>query len=116
VEKGLTPRAVAVHRAALRKWPQIVTYYGMRNDPSSDHSRGKGLDLMLPHYKSAKGKALGQNVANWAVANHKSLGIQYVIWNQHIWNVSRSREGWRFMASRGNDSANHKNHVHISVK
>jgi uncharacterized protein YgiM (DUF1202 family) len=116
VERGLTPRAVAVHRAALKRYPQIATYYGMRNDPSSDHSKGKALDLMLPGYKSAKGKALGQNVANWAVANHKSLGIQYVIWNQHIWNVSRSKEGWRFMASRGNDSANHKNHVHISVK
>jgi uncharacterized protein YgiM (DUF1202 family) len=115
VEKGLTARAIAVHRAALKAWPQITTYYGYRNDPSSDHYLGRALDLMIPDYKTAAGKALGYKVAAWAQANQKNLGIQYVIWNQHIWNVSRASEGWRLMADRGSDSANHKNHVHISV-
>ena len=58
---------------------------------------------------------VGQEVANWARANAKTLGIQYVIWNQRIWNVQRDKEGWRPMADRGGDSANHKNHVHITV-
>jgi hypothetical protein len=70
---------------------------------------------MIPNYKSASGKALGQKVALWAKANAKTLGVEYVIWNQHIWNIRRDKEGWRYMANRGGDSANHKNHVHITV-
>ena len=38
-----------------------------------------------------------------------------MIWDQHIWNNERSGDGWRYMANRGSDSANHKNHVHITV-
>jgi hypothetical protein len=38
-----------------------------------------------------------------------------VIWDQHIWNIERNGEGWRFMASRGNPTANHKDHVHVTV-
>jgi hypothetical protein len=29
--------------------------------------------------------------------------------------VQRDKEGWRYMAGRGSDSANHKNHVHVTV-
>lgn len=115
VEKNLTPRTIAVHRAALRSWPTITTYYGYRNDPTSDHYVGRALDLMIPNYTTASGKALGGKVAAWAVAHQQDFSIQYVIWNQHIWNVSRASEGWRLMADRGSDTANHKNHVHISV-
>ena len=81
----------------------------------TDHSTGRALDLMIPNYRSASGKALGYKVAAWAKANARSLGINYVIWNQHIWNITRDSEGWRYMADRGGDSANHKNHVHITV-
>jgi hypothetical protein len=116
VEKGLTANAIGVHRAARAAWPEIKTYYGYRNDPSSDHYTGKALDLMIPGYTSSTGKKLGADVAAWAVANQPNLHIQYVIWDQHIWNVSRADEGWRLMADRGSDSANHKNHVHISVQ
>jgi hypothetical protein len=115
VEKGLTLRAIALHRATRAKWPQIKTYYGYRNSPGSDHYTGNALDLMIPSYNTTTGKALGQNVANWAVANHQKLGIHYVIWNQQIWNVDRERDGWRAMSDRGSDSANHTDHVHISV-
>ena len=41
--------------------------------------------------------------------------MHYVIWNQRIWNIQRDREGWRYMADRGGDSANHMNHVHVTV-
>ncbi len=115
VERGLQPNAIKVHRGARAAFPQIVTYYTLRRDPISDHPKGLALDLMIPNYKSSAGKALGGNVATWARKNYRSLGIHYVIWNQRIWNIERDREGWRHMASRGNDSANHKNHVHISV-
>jgi uncharacterized protein YgiM (DUF1202 family) len=115
VERGLKPNAIKVHRAALARFPQIRTYYGVRKDPIPDHPSGRALDLMIPSYTSTSGKALGSAVAAWARANARTLGIQYVIWNQHIWNIQRDKEGWRFMADRGGDSANHKNHVHVTV-
>jgi uncharacterized protein YgiM (DUF1202 family) len=115
VERGLTPNAIKVHRAGRLRFPQITTYYGVRPDSIPDHPSGRALDLMIPGYTSAKGKALGEQVAAWARANADDLGIQYVIWNQRIWNVQRDKEGWRPMGDRGGDSANHKNHVHITV-
>jgi len=115
VERGLQPNAKKVYRAAIAKFPQIKTVYGVRPDSIPDHPSGRALDLMIPNYKSAAGKKLGGQVAAWAKANARSLGIQYVIWNQHIWNIQRDGEGWRYMANRGGDSANHKNHVHVTV-
>jgi uncharacterized protein YgiM (DUF1202 family) len=115
VERGLRPNAIRVHRAALARFPRIATYYGVRKDPIPDHPSGRALDLMIPGYSSTSGRAFGSEVAAWARANARTLGIQYVIWNQHIWNIQRDQEGWRYMADRGGDSANHKNHVHVTV-
>jgi uncharacterized protein YgiM (DUF1202 family) len=115
VERGLQPNAVRVHRAARARFPSILTYYGVRKDITPDHPAGRALDLMLPKYKTTSGRTLGFSVANWARANARSLGIKYVIWDQRIWNIQRAGEGWRPMASRGSDTANHKDHVHITV-
>lgn len=116
VEKGLKPNAIKVHRAAMKAFPQIVTYYGVRKDPIPDHPSGRALDLMLPgSYRSKASQDLGYRIRNWARAHARELGIQYVIFHQHIWNIQRDSEGWRFMSSRGSDTANHINHVHITV-
>jgi hypothetical protein len=104
-----------VHRAILKEFPEIVTFYGVRADSIPDHPTGRALDCMIPNYKSAHGKALGFRLSRWARRNSDKLGINYVIWNQHIWNKRRDSQGWRAMGGRGSDSANHKNHVHITV-
>lgn len=113
--RGLKPKAAKTSNAAVSKFPRIKTVYGVRSG-SGDHATGRAVDLMIPKYRTASGKRLGSDVASWARANARSLGVSYVIWNQRIWSVGRSSEGWRAMADRGGDSANHKDHVHISVK
>jgi uncharacterized protein YgiM (DUF1202 family) len=115
VERGLQPNAIKVHRAMRARFPQITVYGGVRPSVIPDHEQGRALDCMIPDYRSASGKALGDEAAAWAKANARSLGINYVIWNQHIWNITRDSEGWRYMADRGSDSANHRNHIHITV-
>ena len=115
VEQGLTPNAIKVHRAMRARFPQITVYGGVRPSVIPDHEQGRALDCMIPDYRSASGKALGDDAAAWARANARALGINYVIWNQHIWNITRDSEGWRYMADRGSDSANHLNHIHITV-
>ncbi|HEY0238342.1 MAG TPA: SH3 domain-containing protein [Friedmanniella sp.] len=115
VEKGLKPNALKVLAAVRENWPQIKTIGGVHPDPLPDHPSGRALDLMLPDYKSAAGKKLGHDLSRWLEARHTELGINYIIYDQHIWNEQRDKEGWRPMAGRGSDSANHKNHVHVTV-
>jgi hypothetical protein len=63
---------------------------------------------------SASARAHGDAVAQYAISNASSLGVKYVIWRQRIWDV-RSGGGWRAMEDRGSVTANHYDHVHISV-
>lgn len=115
VEKGLKPNALKVLAAVRTSWPQIRSIGGVRPDALPDHPSGRALDLMIPRYQSAAGKQLGHDLSRWLESRHSQLGINYIIWDQHIWNARRSSDGWRPMASRGSDSANHKNHVHVTV-
>ncbi|WP_238162789.1 SH3 domain-containing protein [Kribbella capetownensis] len=109
VEDGLTQDAIRVHRAVCAKFPDISSYGGLRSgDSGSEHSSGRALDIMVSGSE-------GQEVADWLHANYKKLGISQLIWSQHIWTVQRSSEGWRSMEDRGSTTANHYDHVHVSV-
>ena len=57
----------------------------------------------------------GWQVANFVRENYVALGVSYVIYSQSIWSVERGGEGWRGMSSRGSATANHYDHVHVSV-
>lgn len=108
---GLTQNSENLLRAIQTTFPEARTIYGVRQDPLPDHPSGRALDIMT--YSNT---GLGDRVANWAQTNASSLNIEYIIWNQRIWSVARANEGWRFMADRGSPTANHKDHVHITVK
>lgn len=108
---GLTPNSQRLLAQIQANFPEARTIYGVRQDPLPDHPSGRALDIMT--YRDT---ALGSRVASWAQANAASLNIDYIIWDQRIWSVARSGEGWRFMADRGSDTANHKDHVHITVR
>ncbi len=93
--------------------PAITTMYGWRRDATPDHPGGRAVDVMLPNYKS--NSALGWEIASYYRANAAEFGITYIIFDQQIWSVQRNNQGWRKMSSRGNDTANHKDHVHINT-
>lgn len=84
----------------------INVIYGVGSrEGASDHPIGLALDFMTRN---------GDGLATYARANATRFGIKYVIWKQHIWSVNRDSEGWRPMENRGNDTANHFDHVHVS--
>jgi len=62
---------------------------------------------------------IGQTIAEWTMNNHARLKVKYIIWGQRIWEVSvdktpRDWERWKKMEDRGDDTANHWDHNHVS--
>ena len=108
VESGLTPDAIRVHRALCHRYPQFTSFLGRRSS-SGYHGQGRALDCMISN------TTVGWNAAKWVRANAKSLGVSEVIYRQQIWTVQRSSDGWRPMSDRGSPTANHMDHVHVSV-
>jgi Bacterial SH3 domain len=108
VEVGLTPDAIRVHRAVCAEFPEVTSYGGVRSG-GGDHSAGRALDIMV------SSSSLGDAIAAFARENYQALGVSEVIWSQQIWTVERSSEGWRWMEDRGSATANHYDHVHVTV-
>jgi endonuclease/exonuclease/phosphatase family metal-dependent hydrolase len=93
----------------------IKTVGGYREsatDPNG-HPAGLAADFMVP--LTPAGKAQGDALVTYAQAHATELGIDYIIWRRRIWSLARADEGWRPMADRGSQAANHMNHPHINV-
>jgi hypothetical protein len=71
----------------------------------SEHPKGLALDFMV--YKD---KAKGDAIATYCKQHWGALAILYIIWQQRIDEGS----GWKPMEDRGGDTANHRDHVHVS--
>jgi len=108
MESGLTQDAIRVHRALCARYPQISSFGGRR---SSDgfHGTGQAVDAMISN------STAGWDIARWTRANASKLGVSEILYSQKIWTVQRSSEGWRTFPDRGSATANHYDHVHVSV-
>ncbi|HLN76702.1 MAG TPA: SH3 domain-containing protein [Nocardioidaceae bacterium] len=109
VESGLVANGVTVHRAVCAAFPAITTYGGVRPGDPGDHGTGHALDIMIPD------SSTGDQIAAWVREHATELGVSEVIWSQRIWTVQRTSEGWRLMEDRGSTTANHYDHVHVTV-
>ncbi len=107
-EKGMRKSTVAVLRKVCSQFSSITSYGGYRAGSGGYHGSGQAIDAMI------SGEA-GWEVARWVRSNASSLGVIEVIYAQKIWTAQRSGDGWRSMSSRGSASADHYDHVHISV-
>lgn len=107
VESGLTSSAVKVYRSVCNNFPQITSYGGW--DGHGEHSSGRAIDIMTSDVE------LGTAIAEFLRAHASELNLYDVIWRQRIWTPVRASEGWRSMSSRGSATANHYDHVHVSV-
>jgi hypothetical protein len=107
VEYRLTPSAVYVYRSVCHAFPPITTYGGW--DDHGEHVSGKALDIMTSDV------SLGNAIAAFLQAHASELHLYDILWQQHIWTPVRASEGWRLFADRGSPTANHDDHVHVSV-
>jgi hypothetical protein len=107
VEYRLTSAAVYVYRSVCHAFPQITSYGGW--DAHGEHASGKALDIMTSDV------SLGNAIAAFLQQHASELHLYDILWQQHIWTPVRASEGWRLFADRGSPTANHMDHVHVSV-
>lgn len=103
---GLGPNAAVVY-SAVRTAFGITNIGGYRPGDSGDHGTGHACDIMITS------RAQGDAVAAFVMAHASEFHVTYVIWRQRIWFPGTS--SWRPMADRGGITANHFDHVHVSV-
>lgn len=105
--RGLTQNSMRVLAAVKYSFPNMTSIGGVRPDSIADHPSGRALDFMTTN------KGYGDSIANMIIARSGELNIEYIIWYQRIWFPGK---GWRHMENRGGTTANHMDHVHVTVR
>ncbi|HZB33451.1 MAG TPA: hypothetical protein VE465_25055 [Streptosporangiaceae bacterium] len=113
---GLTGRMINVRTEIDRRFGPFPVIGCLRPGDPQDHGSGRACDFMestggaMP---TADRQRHGDQVAEWVIANAGRLGVKYVIWRQRIYDMRSP--GWDSMEDRGSVTANHYDHVHVSV-
>ena len=110
---GLQPQTAAFKEEIANLFG-ITSFSGYRPGDSGDHGKGLAIDFMVP-----VSSALGDQIAEYAVQNMASRGINYIIWKQRFYAPYDSKYGpaytWNPMPDRGSVTENHYDHVHVSM-
>lgn len=95
----------------------LKTIYGWR-DPKVEkiepggHPAGNSVDFMISDMPD--GEALGHKIADDLISRQgKEMQIREIIYRQHMW--LPSTKTWKLMEDRGSPTANHMDHVHLSI-
>ena len=110
---GLQPQTAAFKEEVANLFG-ITSFSGYRPGDSGDHGKGLAIDFMVP-----VSSALGDQIADYAIQNMASRGINYIIWKQRFYAPYDSKYGpaytWNPMPDRGRVTENHYDHVHVSM-
>ncbi len=115
--EGLTPRMISVRAEIMANFPMKYGVGCLRPGDPGEHGKGRACDFMMsPGGTMAGGNnaANGDALAAWLIKNGGRLGVMYIIWKQRYYDI-RSGGGWDPMSNRGGVTANHYDHVHVSV-
>ena len=111
-DPNLQPQAEAFRQEVAAKFG-VTNIGGYRAGDPDDHGKGLAIDVMVP-----TNSELGDQVAQYAIDNMDRAGISYIIWKQQFYmpvnNIYGPANTWNQMPDRGDDTANHNDHVHIS--
>ena len=110
---GLQPQTAAFKEEVANLFG-ITSFSGYRLGDSGDHGKGLAIDFMVP-----VSSALGDQIADYAIQNMATRGINYIIWKQRFYAPYDSKYGpaytWNPMPDRGSITENHYDHVHVSM-
>lgn len=105
---GMTPRAAWLRDLIKSRYGMSCTSYAT-SDRSSEHYTGNALDCWGT-------LAQRRQLAQWTADHAATLEVYYVIHETKIWSLPRKSEGWRAMKKTGDPTADHLDHVHISLQ
>jgi uncharacterized protein YraI len=108
IEADLTANARAVYRAVCATFGDTVSAFAGYRSGGGDHSSGRAVDAMVTGEP-------GWEIARYVQANAAAFGVAYVIYEQRIWMAGDPASAWEWMEDRGSATANHYDHVHVSV-
>ncbi|WP_395311314.1 hypothetical protein V4U86_11435 [Mycobacterium sp. AMU20-3851] len=111
-ERGLQKKTILTARAVSTEFPEILTIGGVRKDSMRWHPDGLAIDVMIANYRSPNAIALGDRVVAFVLENAARFDLNHVLWRQTSYGPGRAP---RPMSSRGGDTANHFDHVHIAT-
>lgn len=120
ISLGPVQAHVKAYAEALASMFGIKTAGGWRkSDQFPDHPSGLAVDFMITDIgsggvagKNPGGKAAGDAMAAYLVANHKALNVKYVIWNRQVWSAEKATQGWRPYTQAGQGP--HDDHLHVT--
>ena len=84
-------------------------------DPLPEHARGLALDVMIPGWDTPAGQQLGDEIAAWIAEHAGDYRVSYTLWRQHYQPFPTSKYQAAMMEDRGSPTANHLDHLHITV-
>jgi SH3-like domain-containing protein len=109
IESNLTGNARAVYRATCAAYGGSVSSFGgYRPGDGGDHGSGRAVDIMVSG-------PIGWEISRFLQSRAGELGITYIIYEQQIWMAGSPAGAWEWMEDRGGATANHYDHVHVSV-
>lgn len=100
---GLTTSAARLCTAVQAQFG--LSSIGGYRPNAGEHSSGRAVDFMVTGSK-------GDAIAAFVQANVGTYNVSYLIWEQRYWAPG---EGWSTMEDRGSATANHYDHVHVTV-
>jgi hypothetical protein len=105
----LTSNARSVYRAVCAAFGRSVSSFGgYRAGDPGDHGSGRAVDIMVSGQP-------GRDIARYVQTHSRELHVTYVIYEQKIWLAGNPISQWKPMEDRGSRTANHYDHVHVSV-
>lgn len=111
---AVVPRIAQLEQVVQRWFPNVTIGNDYRHpDGFNEHSAGEAVDFMIPGYDTPAGKALGDQLNQFLLANAESLGLQYNIWQQKNWNPDGSTSP--NVIPGGGPTVNHMDHIHSRV-
>ncbi|MGL5816492.1 MAG: hypothetical protein ACRCYR_02940 [Phycicoccus sp.] len=95
----------AILCSAIRAEFGNLTIGGYRPN-AGEHSTGEAIDIMTSD------RSLGDAISDFVIANASKFDVEYLIWRQRYRPIPGS---WETMEDRGGATANHYDHVHVTV-
>ncbi len=101
---GLIPNAQRICSAVQTTFG--LTSIGGYRPGGDEHGTGQAIDFMI------SSPAQGDAIAAYVQQHVAEFNVQYVIWQQRYWEPGSS---WSPMEDRGSITANHYDHVHVTI-